>query len=560
MRTKALRALNLLSTDQMSTRDLAKVLNLSYRMTANIVKDLLQQGYLAKTDGEIGLAPTALATAYRRISARYDTVKLLGESRERVLLALLDKNTIQGIQSATKLSYRSIRRALNSLLETGAVGEKNRRYSIVEDRELQLFLTTLREEQQRRLVEPYAEVVYASQSAILKRVPLGRSAEGVPTAFSVFDKYGVELRPVFQYFVQPERELSVEEALVHAIVFSASPVELTDCAVFYAKNRNSIDLPRLRRIAKEFSVDGIVVDLENYVRDLTVSSPERFLPWKEFAEKARLYGVSPESLLPPSAFPDFFSELSRQLKRGLSIYVFGGEAMRIRGLKRATKDVDVVVETEGAASILREALQALGYRALTRIFSMADRKLRPSGIFVRENRPRVDLFVGVICNAFSLSDSMRGRCETRLIGSLRLCVVSNEDIFLLKSITDREGDVYDMIDLARSSGFRWGMVFEELLVQEQWAGRHFCFSLLDSVEIIEERTNIRPPFYNKLVNHCIDQAILDSVGKWKATTLKQIRKLVNYPDYRLRSRINRLVDEGRLEMSEEGRLRLRGGL
>lgn len=64
-------------------------------------------------------------------------------------------------------------------------------------------------------------------------------------------------------------------------------MELTDCAVFYAKNKDVIDLGRAREIARIFGVSDLLIDLENYVKNLTVSAPERFLPWDEFAGKAR---------------------------------------------------------------------------------------------------------------------------------------------------------------------------------------------------------------------------------------------------------------------------------
>jgi len=548
MKTEALKALNAVSEEQMSIKELAKAINLGYRMTTNIVRDLLQQGYLVKSDGKLSLASTALATAFRKVSKRYDTVKVFGESREKILLTLLDPNTIQDIQSRTKLSYRTIRRALNILLETSAIRESEKIYALAGDSELRFFLTTLREEQQSRFVEPYAEVVYTSSDIILKRVPLGKAAKGFLTAFSVFGKYGVELRPIYQCFVQPEKEPAIEELLVHAIVFSRNPVELTDCAVFYAKNKEVMDLGRIREIARKFAVNDLVMDLENYVRNLTISSPRKFLPWDEFAEKARLYGVSPESLLPPSAFPDFFKELAKNAGEKLKLHIFGGEAMRIRGLKRATKDVDIVVENERTLASLRAALTALGYRALAGEISKTDMKLNPSGIFIKQDYPRIDVFVGLICNAFNLSDSMMNRCELREMGNLKLCIMSNEDIFLLKSVTDREGDIYDMIDLAKSPGFNWRIVFEELHVQEETTGRHFCRALLDSIEIVEKRTGIKPSFHNKLVNHCIDQAILESVGKWKATTLRELKELVDYPDYKLRSRVSSLIRCGKLLM------------
>lgn len=552
MKTTLLKVLNAVSEEQTSVKDLAKAINLGYRMTANAVAELLQLGYLAKSDGKLGLASTALAATFRTVSKRYDMAKLLGESREKVLLALLDATAIQDIQSTTRQSYRTTRRALNVLLETGAVIEKENKYAIVDDQELRFFLRTLRAQQQARLVEPYAQVVYASPYAILKRVPSGKSAKGSLTGFSAFGKYGMDLRPVWQYFVQPERELSIEDVLVHAMVFSSSPVERTDCAVFYAKNRDTMSLGRIRETARKFRVEDLIEDLENYVRNLTVASPEEFLPWDEFAEKARLYSVSPETLVPPTAFPDLFEELGVHVRERPSIYVFGGEAMRIRGLKRATKDIDMVVDDEKAFSALTEALTALGYKLLAGEITGRDVKLKASAILVKDKYPRVDIFVRTICGAFYLSDSMKKRCEERRIGNLGLRIMSNEDVFLLKSVTDREGDIYDMIELAKSPGFNWRVVFEELLVQEEKTGRHFCLALLDSAEVIERKTNVRSPFYNKLVNHCIDQAIIESVEKWKARTLKQIREFVDYPDYRLRSRIKKLVREGRLSRLKDG--------
>jgi len=553
MLVKEIRTLLALLTESRSVKQLAEVIGSTYVRASQITGQLLQRGFVTRTDGLISLADTAHATLFRKIATRYDVEKLLNDSKEDVILALLSADDIRDIQRQTELSYWTVRRALNKIMETGVVKEEDRKYFLAGDEDLKLFLRLWWEEKQRRLVEPYAEVIYASPDSILKRTSEGRSGKGSLTAFSVFNRYGVELHPIYGYYVQPERKLSIESVLVHAMVFSTNPVELTDCAVFYAKNRDMIDLRKVREIARGFGVDGLIMDLENYIRNLTVLSPERFLPWDEFAEKARLYEVSPESLLPPKAFPDFMDELSRRIRREVRAYVFGGEAMRIRGLKRATKDVDMVVEDAQAFVALKEALASMGYRALGgEEISRADRKLNPSGIFVKEAYPRADIFVKSICNAFRLSQSMKSRCEVKEMGNFKLSIMSNEDIFLLKSVTDREGDIYDMIQLAKAPGFDWRAVLNELYIQEQETGRHFCMRLLDSIEVIEKRANIRAPFHNQLVNHCIDQAILESVRRWKATSLKQIKELVNYPDYRLSSRIKKLIREGKLVKKKDG--------
>jgi len=554
MLVSEIRALLALSIEPRSVKQLAEAINSKYTRASQVARQLLEKGFAARVDGLVRLANTAHATLFSGVSRKYDMVKLLGDSREDVALALLHAEDVRGVQKETGLTYWTVRRALNKMMATGAVREKDGKYLLAEDEDLRLFLRLWMEEKQRRAVEAYAQVIHASTDVILKRVPEGKSARGSLTAFSAFSRYGVELRPVYSYYVQPERELGIEDILVHAIVFSTNPVELTDCAVFYAKNRNSIDLARVRSLAKKFRVDDLEMDLESYIRNLTIAFPGRFLPWDEFAEKARLYGISSEDLLPPPAFPLLSEELAEHMKREISVYVFGGEAMRIRGLKRATKDVDVVVEDVEAFVALREVLATRRYRPLRgEEISRAEKKLNPSGVFVKEGYPKIDLFVGRICDAFHLSDSMKRRSELKKMGNLNFNIMSNEDLFLLKSITDREGDIYDMIQLAGAQGFDWRIVLDELYVQEKDTGKHFCMSLLDSVEVIEKRTNMRAPFHNQLVNHCIEQAVLESVTRWNASTMKQIREYVNYPDYRLRGRIRKLVKEGKLVEIGDGR-------
>ena len=545
MKQKAVESLLVLSEEQKTTRGLAKSISVTYARASQVVKLLLQEGLAVRAGGLVGLANTAHAVLFKKIASKFDPMKLLADSNERVAIALLDQSSIADIERKASLSYWTIKRSLDSLMQIGAVTEENGKYQLVDDEELRLFLRLLEERRQKVLTEPYSEVVYSSEGSLLKEVPLGKKAEGTLTAFSVFPKYGMDLRPVRQYFVQPAQEITVEDAIVHALVFSRTPVDLTDSAVFYAKNRGSIDSERSRELATSFGVLDLLTDLKGYVSNLTVPGPERFLPWEEFAEKARLYDISPEDLVPKPAYPDFVEVLGGRIRKDVDMFVFGGEAMRVRGLKRATKDIDVVVEDTAEFGTLREALASMGYRMLGGDeISSVDAKLDPSGIFVSQDYPRIDIFVRTICGKFRLSDSMKSRSTCERHGRLNFCVMSNEDIFLLKSITDREGDVYDMIQLAKAGGFRWQIVLEELYEQEERIKARFCLGLLDSVEIIQERANIKAPFYNKLVNHCIDHAILDAVSRWKVRTLPQIKKLVDYPDYRLRNRIQKLGKMG----------------
>jgi predicted transcriptional regulator len=539
-------ALLTLKEGEETIKDLAEALGTSYQRASQITQSLVLKGFAKKTDGHIQLAETAQATLLRAVSNRYDAAKLLTDSAEDVAIALLGSHDMRAIQNKTGLSYWTIRRSLNRLMETGAVAEKDGVITLADDRELQLFLRLWRDERQRRLVEPYAEVLYTSPTLTLKRVPQGKPASGSLTAFSTFPRYGVALRTVYDYYTQSEGEPGPEEVLTHALAVSTNPVERTECAVFYAKNRPIIDILKLRRMAKRLGVHYEELELENYVRNLTLSEPSLFLPWNEFAEKARLYGIDPEALKPPPP-TGLLEELARRLSRPLNLFILGGEAMRIRGLKMATKDIDVVVEDAEALSLLRETLLPLGYEELTVDEQPEDdRRINPSAILVRDPSPRFDIFVRRIADTLTLSETMKERSTPQNKDRLRMHVLSNEDLLLLKSVTGREGDIQDMTQLARAPGFNWRTVLEEMLAQEKDTDQQLCMMLLESVEALQMRTGIKAPIHHRLENHVLDHTILELVKQGRASTTPEIMKYMDYPDYRIKSSIKRLKDRGEL--------------
>jgi hypothetical protein len=148
---------------------------------------------------------------------------------------------------------------------------------------------------------------------------------------------------------------------------------------------------------------------------------------------------------------------------------------------------------------------------------------------------------------------MLRRSSTVEMGKLKLLVAGNEDLFLLKAITEREGDIHDMTALARTQGFNWTIVFDELLNQEEITEKQYCLDILESVEVVENLTGIRAPVRNRLINHCLDQAIIKIADRIESFSARQIRNLVNYPEYRIESRIRRLVKQGELFSLSDGR-------
>jgi hypothetical protein len=143
-------------------------------------------------------------------------------------------------------------------------------------------------------------------------------------------------------------------------------------------------------------------------------------------------------------------------------YVFGGAVLLYHKLKGATKDIDLVVETHEEYIAFTEALEKNGFRLKEPKGPYLKFKL--NGIYQKDEY-RFDVFNDEICNMMNLSEGMKKRAN-RLYNFNRLEVyrLSLEDIFLLKSLTERVGDVVDsnaIIDF----GVDWNIVLDEIKKQ-----------------------------------------------------------------------------------------------
>jgi len=154
----------------------------------------------------------------------------------------------------------------------------------------------------------------------------------------------------------------------------------------------------------------------------------------------------------------------------LRVYLIGGGNLALRGLKSATKDIDVVVLGKEQFTFLQSLLetpvpQLPIYRRLYR--SQWEYSL---GMTARYEHPvekfSLDVFVKRVFNKLHLSKSMIARSEVPgefLSHELfEIYLVSKEDIFLFKSITsiERVRDVEDLIMLVET-----GLDFE-IIIQE----------------------------------------------------------------------------------------------
>jgi hypothetical protein len=210
-----------------------------------------------------------------------------------------------------------------------------------------------------------------------------------------------------------------------------------------------------------------------------------------------------------SRFKDFeqlFLELNTKLDSKINIYIIGGAVLLYRNLKPSTKDIDLVVGTKKEFIHLQNTLVKLGFK--TENPSHDYRKLNLSQIFIREDL-RIDLFETKVCSQFQLSKEMIQRVELILkLEKLNVYLCSNEDIFMFKTITEREGDLQDCIALSKL-GLNWKTILREIKNQIKINNKDVWITWIEErlnlledmglqIPIIKEVRILSEKYYSKL--------------------------------------------------------------
>ncbi|MDP2939932.1 MAG: hypothetical protein Q8O13_07630, partial [Candidatus Omnitrophota bacterium] len=162
-----------------------------------------------------------------------------------------------------------------------------------------------------------------------------------------------------------------------------------------------------------------------------------------------------------------FEEIDGALKDKVCLFAIGGVTLLYHGMKRATKDIDLIAETKKEFDAFHDALKLIDFQ--TMIPPRGYEHMNISQIFIREDF-RIDLFCRTVCRGFSISKNMIRRANIALeLKNLKISFCSNEDVFLFKTLTEREGDLEDCISLAKR-GLDWEVILTELKDQIRTSG------------------------------------------------------------------------------------------
>ncbi len=571
MDNTSIKLLKSLIGGQKDAIELLNMLGIKDRRLAYIIKNLVEEGYIEKEGAIIKLKETSKATLFRDITQIVDVEKLLRESNEIILSNIDENTTIDQLVKKSGLSKATTYRAISDLQSIGAILKNEDVVNIDKSKEqLVLFTKLLKTEKEKKYEDGSTEIIYNNNSTILRKTPSGKIAKGVTTGLTLFSDYEIEYKTTHDYFCEQKKDLEIQDVLLHAVYsanYSKNKMELLIAIVFYAKHKDKMDVLQLRKKASELGVSEIWLDIEAYIRRKQLKNTDLFLPWDEFLSKAKLYDIPIEKYPLPEPSNLLFRGISDELQESKTIYLFGGENMRIKSLKDSTKDCDMVVENKVDFDDLAEILTDMGYeRRLKTNYSDEDRRIKPDDIFEHEKKSRIDLFTTTIMQDLSLSSTMKEKADIRDYGKLKVGLLKNEHVFLLKAIANREGDIQDMAALVTGSPntphelqhgpFDWELVWNEILRQEHINHtRDFTTIIFEQISYLAEQTRIVAPFLDKLRRHVIDR-IIKRILHGGSMTIKEIVRWLNGGDITepmIRNRIDALEKAENIAKYSAGR-------
>lgn len=542
MRRTELQILEQLEKEPLSVTELARLLDKNQGWISELVANLEDQN-LATKNRTVDLEDNYEAQLLRKLLTDYTLEDILAGKKEDILKALLDEPRTASELETQGFAQSTVYQNLKQLRATGALRETDEGYEI-SDETLRDFLTARTTAKGTR---------YTSEGETILRVRSGEDVAGVETAFSAFTRYGVEYYPNDQYRYQDNREeLDLEDVLIHAVKLADSRRQMGIAGVFYLTHSGSLDNQELWRLARKWDCVERLADLLAFLDQRDVHQGSLFLSWDEFADLANEYNVYPREKHPEDSLLNGMEVIGESLPEPVDTYLLGGGNLILRGLKDSTKDIDLVVDSRNDFTVLADALRGQGFSERTDL-EHAYEALDPSIILTKEGFPNWDIFVEEVAGKLHLTDSMKDRVdETHSFANVELHLLSLTDIFLFKSVTEREGDLEDAALIARRGAVDWDALFDEVQRQEDVTDRYFSFDLLDTLDIIEERDAIKAPIHQRLVSYCLENALLRTLEESK--TIHDLREELDFPDHQIYNKLRKLEDEERIEVDRSGKL------
>ncbi|CQR49651.1 hypothetical protein [Haloferax massiliensis] len=168
------------------------------------------------------------------------------------------------------------------------------------------------------------------------------------------------------------------------------------------------------------------------------------------------------------AIREFLSEFDGWLSEPVDVYLLGGSAMTVQGLKAQTEDIDLALAVTTEFEHVYEALQRNGFEVIDEPTEPFDGVGKTVETRHPERGLRIDLFERQVVGKVWITTRMHERAEEFWVGEHATAyVLSDEDMFLLKAVSGgdlgsgRRRDIEDM-RLYAQRGLEYESILEEI--------------------------------------------------------------------------------------------------
>ncbi|HIH43205.1 TPA: hypothetical protein HA246_06185 [Candidatus Woesearchaeota archaeon] len=190
----------------------------------------------------------------------------------------------------------------------------------------------------------------------------------------------------------------------------------------------------------------------------------------------------------------WLADISVHVHKSTSIYLIGGCALSFKDIKARTKDIDIITISKKDFDALNHAMLKSGFKLDTDLDN--EFYLTALAVYKKEDS-RIDVFLNKVGQMLTFTSSMKKRSTLyKDYGELKVFLVSNEDIFLFKAMTPREGDIYDCESIMRL-GPDYGIIYREALEQSK-EGNKWFFWVFEKICAIENYTGKMIPIKSKI--------------------------------------------------------------
>jgi predicted transcriptional regulator len=289
LKENEVRALILITRSQepVHPHAIQKELGLLKGSVSRIITGLQDIGLVERAGGEILLAPTPPAEAFKRLyySHRASPLQEILSGRRVELLSRLDSQpkSLETLAGVNGISNDTVYYYLQGFRPLGIVSRSMQgkaylySFNYIIWPELKDFVTALREFQVLRLVPREALLIKSYENSVLFKSL--KQQDATLTSFSAYSEYEIKLGLRDNYYTLPKRELSIQEIFIHSLDSAEDYRQRLFCVLFYLKNRDKL------KDARHPMIESIQVVLRG---EHIKGYPTR----EDIEEQAELYGIN----------------------------------------------------------------------------------------------------------------------------------------------------------------------------------------------------------------------------------------------------------------------------